>query len=145
MSKIKFTDAQVKKLRKNKWIKNITNRGITYTDEFKVKVVKECEYYNKFAREVFEECGIDSDIVGMPRIYSSIKRWRIQYKNTGELKDTRQGNSGRKLERELSESERLKRAEARIKLLEAENELLKKNEMIEMGLLNNIKSISNLK
>ncbi|MFV0552353.1 MAG: hypothetical protein ACK5L6_10610 [Anaerorhabdus sp.] len=62
----------------------------------------------------------------MPRIYSSIKRWRIQYKNTGELKDTRQGNSGRKLERELSESERLKRAEARIKLLEAENELLKK-------------------
>lgn len=145
MSKIKFTDTQVKKLRKNKWIKNITKRGITYTDEFKIKVVKECENYNKFAREVFEECGIDSDIVGMQRIYSSIKRWRIQYKNTGELKDTRQGNSGRNLERELSESERLKRAEARIKLLEAENELLKKNEMIEMGLINDIKSISNLK
>lgn len=145
MSKIKFTDTQVKKLRKNKWIKNITKRGITYTDEFKIKVVKECENYNKFAREVFEECGIDSDIVGMQRIYSSIKRWRIQYKNTEELKDTRQGNSGRNLERELSESERLKRAEARIKLLEAENELLKKNEMIEMGLINDIKSISNLK
>lgn len=47
-------DAQVKKLRKNKWIKNITNRGITYTDEFKVKIVKECEDYNKFAREVLK-------------------------------------------------------------------------------------------
>ncbi|MFV0552352.1 MAG: hypothetical protein ACK5L6_10605 [Anaerorhabdus sp.] len=54
MSKIKFMDAQVKKLRKNKWIKNITNRGITYTDEFKVKIVKECEDYNKFAREVLK-------------------------------------------------------------------------------------------
>ena len=40
MSKILFTDAQVKKLSKNKWIKNITNKGITYTDEFKYKLVK---------------------------------------------------------------------------------------------------------
>lgn len=145
MSKIEFTDSQVKKLSKNKWIKNITNKGITYTDEFKIKVVKECENYNKFAREVFDECGIDSEIVGMQRIYSSIKRWRKKYRNTGELKDTRLGNSGRHLERELSESEKLKRAEAKIKLLEAENELLKKNEMVEMGLLKDIKSISNLK
>lgn len=35
MSKILFTDAQVKKSSKNKWIKNITNKAITYTDEFK--------------------------------------------------------------------------------------------------------------
>ena len=37
MSKILFTDAQVKKLTKNKWIKNITNKGITYTNKFKYK------------------------------------------------------------------------------------------------------------
>ena len=30
MSKKLFTDVQVKKLSKNKWIKNITNKGITY-------------------------------------------------------------------------------------------------------------------
>ena len=35
MSKKIFTDAQVKKLTKNKWIKNVTNKGITYTNEFK--------------------------------------------------------------------------------------------------------------
>ena len=49
------------------------------------------------------------------------------------------------MERELSDKEKLKRAEAKIKLLEAENELLKKNELIEMGILTDIKSISNLK
>lgn len=145
MSKIKLTDSQVNKLSTNKWIKNVTNNGITYTDEFKIKVVKECEDFKKFARDVFNECGIDSEVVGMCRIHNSIKRWRKQYKSTGEIVDTRTTNSGRKLERELSESEKLKRAEARIKLLEAENELLKKNEMIELGLLKNIKSISNLK
>ena len=46
MAKILFTDIQVKKLSKNKWIKNITNKEITYTDEFKYKLVKECENYN---------------------------------------------------------------------------------------------------
>lgn len=145
MSKILFTDIQIQKLRKNKWIKNITSKGITYTDDFKIKLVKECEGYKKFPRNVFEECGIHPEIVGDTRIHSCAKRWRKQYKNTGEVKDTRKGSSGRSLKRELSDKEKLERAEARIKLLEAENELLKKNELIEMGLLTDIKSISNLK
>lgn len=79
------------------------------------------------------------------KIESAAYRWRKQYKNTGELKDARKKIKGRPRIHELSESEKLKRAEAKIKLLEAENELLKKNEMIEMGLLKDIKSISNLK
>ena len=145
MSKILFTDAQVKKLNKNKWIKNITSKGITYTDEFKYKLVKECENYEKFPQDVFRECNIDSEIVGESRIHNCAYRWRIQFSKTGELKDTRIDNDGRPLERELSDKEKLERAEAKIKLLEAENELLKKNELIEMGILTDIKSISNLK
>ena len=43
------------------------------------------------------------------------------------------------------DKEKLERAESKIKLLEAENELLKKNELIEMGLLTDTKSISNSK
>lgn len=48
MSKILFTDIQIQKLSKNKWIKNITSKGITYTDDFKIKLVKEYEDYNNF-------------------------------------------------------------------------------------------------
>lgn len=145
MSKILFTDAQVKKLRKNKWIKNITNKGITYTDEFKYKLVKECENYKKFPQDVFRECGIDPEIVGERRYANAADRWRKQLKKTGEIKDSRKNSTGRFRIHELSDKEKLKRAEAKIKLLEAENELLKKNELIEMGILTNIKSISNLK
>ena len=145
MSKILFTDAQVNKLRKNKWIKKITNKGITYSDEFKYKLVKDCENYKKFPQDVFRECNIDPEIVGESRIHNCAYRWRIQFSKTGELKDTRIDNDGRPLERELSDKEKLERAEAKIKLLEAENELLKKNELIEMGILTDIKSISNLK
>ena len=145
MSKILFTDAQVKKLSKNKWIKNITNKGITYTNEFKYKLAKECENYKKFPQEVFRECGIDPEIVGERRYANAADRWRKQLKKTGEIKDSRKNSTGRFRIHELSDKEKLKRAEAKIKLLEAENELLKKNELIEMGILTNIKSISNLK
>lgn len=126
MSKILFTDAQVKKLSKNKWIKNITNKAITYTNEFKYKLVKECEDYKMFPQEVFKECKIDPEIVGIVRIEKSEYRWRKQLNNLGEIRDTRKGASGRFLEHELSD-------------------LLEKNELIEMGILTDIKSISNLK
>lgn len=145
MSKILFTDAQVKKLRKNKWIKSITNKGITYTDEFKYKLVKECENYKKFPQYVFRDCGIDPEVVGERRYANAADRWRKQLKKTGEIKDSRKNSSGRPRIHELSDKEKLKRAEAKIKLLEAENELLKKNELIEMGILTDIKSISSLK
>lgn len=51
MSKILFTDSQVKKLSKNKWIKNISDKAITYTNEFKIKLVKETEGFKKFPQE----------------------------------------------------------------------------------------------
>lgn len=145
MSKILFTDSQVKKLSKNKWIKKITNTTITYTDEFKYKLVKECEDYKKFPQDVFRECGIDPEIVGERRYSNAANRWRKQFKETGEIKDTRKDSTGRPRIHKLSDKEKLERAEAKIKLLEAENELLKKNELIEIGLLTDIKSISNLK
>lgn len=145
MSKILFTDTQVKKLSKNKWIKKITNKGITYEGEFKYKLVNECKDYKKLPQEVFKECGIDPEIVGISRIQNSACRWRKQINTTGEISDTRTTKSGRPIKRELSDKEKLERAEAKIKLLEAENELLKKNELIEMGILTDIKSISNLK
>ena len=123
MSKKLFTDVQVKKLSKNKRIKKVTNKGITYTNEFKYKLVKECENYKKFPQEVFRECGIDPEIVGKGRIEASAHRWRKQLNYIGKITDTRTTNSGNTLKRELSDKEKLERAEARIKLLEAENEL----------------------
>ena len=135
MSKVLFTDNEVKKLRKNKYVKNVSNKAITFTDEFKEKVVFETENYKKFPRQVFEECGFDIDIIGIKRTENAAHRWRKQYRNQGELKDTRKNNIGRPLKRELSDAEKLKRAEAKIHLLEAENELLKKNDMIQRGIL----------
>ena len=61
---------------KNKWIKNITNKEITCTDEFKYKLVKECENYKKFPQDIFRECGIEPEIVGKSRIRNVAFKWR---------------------------------------------------------------------
>lgn len=50
-----------------------------------------------------------------------------------QLQDTRKFNTERPTEKNLSIKEKYEKLQAKIKLLEAENELLKKLEMLERG------------
>lgn len=132
MSKKLFTNEEVELLSKNKYIKNITVKGITYTEEFKKIFITE-NTNGKLPRQIFEEYGFDIAILGMHRIHSAGKRWRKSYKKDGivGLSDTRRLNSGRPRTNNLSIEEKYARLEAKLKLLKAENELLKKLDMIE--------------
>ncbi|AWZ49765.1 IS3 family transposase [Clostridiaceae bacterium 14S0207] len=127
MSKKLFTKDEVKILSKNKYVKKVSSKGITYTDEFKKIFITENEL-GKFPRQIFEECGFDIEILGMQRVGSAGKRWRSSYKTGGAiaLQDTRRLNTGRPSEKELSLAEKYARLEAKVELLQAENELLKK-------------------
>lgn len=136
MSKKLFTNEEIELLLKNKYVKNITSKGITYTDEFKKIFISE-NNSGKFPRQIFEECGFDIDILGIQRVHSAGKRWRNSYKKNGilGLSDTRNLNSGRPRTKDLSIEEKYTRLEAKLKLLQAENELLKKLDMIERQVL----------
>ena len=52
---------------KNKYVKNINTKGITYSDEFKRLFISE-NHRGKLAREIFEEYGFDINILGIKRI-----------------------------------------------------------------------------
>ena len=127
MSKKLFTENEITLLSANKYVKSVSSKGITYTDEFKHIFIIEREK-GKFAREIFEECGFDVDILGLQRIQSASRRWRESFNESGMdgLRDTRAGNSGRSREKELTLEEKNARLEAQLNLLKAENELLKK-------------------
>ncbi|WP_258236984.1 IS3 family transposase [Bacillus sp. NP247] len=127
MTKKLFTTKETQNLSKNPYVKSVSEKGITYTDEFKRIFIEENEK-GKPPRIIFEECGFDIDIIGLQRAVSSGNRWRTSYKENGVfgLRDTRKENSGRKLERELTLEEKYARLEAERNLLKAENELLKK-------------------
>ncbi|QWH16994.1 IS3 family transposase [Bacillus mycoides] len=127
MTKKLFTKTEIEVLSKNPYVKSISEKGITYTDQFKQIFIEENEK-GKPPRIIFEECGFDIDVIGIQRVVSSGNRWRTSYKENGVfgLRDTRKENSGRKLERELTLEEKYARLEAERNLLKAENELLKK-------------------
>ncbi|MBO5476858.1 MAG: IS3 family transposase [Clostridia bacterium] len=127
MSKKLFTEEEIIILKQNKYVKKVTSKGITYTDEFKRIFIDE-NGNGKLPRIIFEECGFNIDIIGMQRVKSSASRWRTAFKNGGAIKltDTRKYNTGRPIEKDLSIEEKYKKLEAKMKLLQAENELLKK-------------------
>lgn len=138
MSKHFFTEKEIKLLSTNPYVKSVSLKVITYSYEFKRIFIAEYEK-GKLPRNIFEEYGFDIDIIGINRVESSSKRWRNAYRKDGilGLKDTRKGNSGRPSEKELSMNDKLARLEAQNKLLMAENELLKKIRLAEMGLKKN--------
>ena len=134
MSKKVFSDLEITKLSKNKNISKVSNKAITYTFEFKKKFINEYKT-GKLSRIIFEEAGLDAEVLGKKRIQTASTRWRKAFKEQGELglKDTRKTSAGRPLKRELTDLEKIKRLEAQIEYLKIENEFLKKLDEIERG------------
>ena len=138
MSKKHFTETEIEILSNNRYVKSVSSKGVTYTDEFKRIFIAENED-GKLPRQIFEENGFDIEVIGIVRVQRSASRWRTAYNKSGVLglRDTRKGNSGRPTKKELSLEEKNARLEAQIQLLRAENELLKKLDMMERGLERN--------
>ena len=135
LSKKLFTEKEVEMLSHNHNVKNVSVKEITYTDEFKRTFIAE-DQKGKFPRAIFDDHGFDINILGLTRIKSAAKRWRAAYRKDGicGLSDSRKDRSGRLTTNELSIEEKYERLEIQINLLKAENELLKKIDMMERGL-----------
>jgi len=135
MSNKLFTDKEITLLSKNQYIKNVSEKAITYTDEFKRIFIAEYDK-GKLPRVVFEESGLSVELIGLFRIKAASERWRSAYKTGGALglSDTRKGNSGRPSDKELSIEEKYERLILQNNYLKAENELLKKIELVERRL-----------
>lgn len=137
VSKKLFTDEEIKLLSNNKYVKNITTKSITYTDEFKMLFIAEYSQ-GKLPTVIFMDAEFDADIIGIHRIWSASKRWRATYNTSGELglNDSRKLNSGRPLKRELTIEEILAKKDAEIAYWKSESELLKKIELQERRVKN---------
>ncbi|OAB41320.1 transposase [Paenibacillus glacialis] len=79
MSHKLFNKKEIKPLIASPFVKNISEKGITYTDEFKRIFIAEYEK-GKLPRQIFEECGFDVESLGMDRMHSATKRWRSAYR-----------------------------------------------------------------
>lgn len=118
-----FTDEQVKYLNSNPNVKKASNKAITYHDHFKEHVVDEWNN-GRLPRDIFEEAGLGSSILGMTRIEQSAHRFRKQALRLEGFKDTRKGNPGRPKTKHLSKDELIEIQKAEIEYLKQEREFL---------------------
>ena len=141
MSKLTFIPKQIQFLKTNPYVKNVSEKSITYSDEFKRHFVSE-SLDSKTAKQIFSEAGFDLEMLGESRIKAFSKKWRKRYRDNGvlALKDTRQGHLGRVRKTELTPEQQIEKLQAKISLLEQENELSKKSEWSERRLEKNEKT-----
>lgn len=134
MKKKLFSKSEMKELEKNPNVLSVTEKVITYHPDFKVKAVLENIKGESPAR-IFMDHGFDLNIIGKELPRKRLYRWRKIYNESGEMGLTLDNRGKTKVERtsskELSMEEKLKKAEARIKYLEVENDFLKKLEELE--------------
>jgi hypothetical protein len=96
MSKKNFSNKDVMKLSKNKYVLKVSEKAITYTNDFKIHFIAEYSK-GKSSRLIFHEAGFDTNVVGKRRIDSFSNRWRTAFKENGVigLNDARKNHSGR--------------------------------------------------
>ncbi|MFI9225922.1 HTH domain-containing protein, partial [Peribacillus frigoritolerans] len=101
MPKKLFTEKEIEILSNNPYVKSISSKGVTYTDEFKRIFIAENEN-GKLPRQIFEENGFNIEVIGIVRVQRAASRWRTAYKKSGVLglRDTRSDNSGRPTQKE---------------------------------------------
>jgi hypothetical protein len=125
MGKNYFTPEQVEDLRRNKYVKNVSEKAITYTEEFKEIFLLE---YNtgKLPSHILIEMGFDPKVLGPKRIDNIVQSTKKQSTRPEGFKDTRADNPnmGRTSTRELSQEEIIAKQKAEIELLKAKVEFL---------------------
>lgn len=129
-----FTESEMNSLSNNPYILSVSPTQIMYSDEFKRIFITASEI-GESPRQIFIDNGFDVDLIGGSRIRKAAYRWRQAYKKDGVLGlDTRRGSSSRPPKKVLTLEEKVARMEAQIHLLKAENELLKKLDLLKRGM-----------
>ena len=123
MGKNYFTPEQVEQLKKNKYVKHVSEKAITYTEEFKEVFMME---YNsgKSPSQILTEMGFNCKVLGMTRIDGISKRTRKQSIRPEGFKDTRSTESGRPRTKDLTQDELIERQKQEIEILKAKVEFL---------------------
>lgn len=80
MAKIKYTREQIKELKENKYVKDCSEKYLTFTDEFKMKVLKWVEKW-KYHRQIFYDCGFLDYVWATDLVPRIVGNWKYKMKN----------------------------------------------------------------
>jgi len=128
-----FSEEEINELRNNKFVKTVSSKSVSYTDEFKILFIDELKK-GKGPTRIFIENGFNPYILGPYRINSFAKLIKRKNKNNELFVDNRgkkaTGRPKEIKETTLSKDEEIESLKHENLLLKAENDLLKKMEFL---------------
>lgn len=118
-----FTEEQVEQLKKNPYVKKVSEKAITYTEELKEIFVI---MYNqgKSPSTILRELDFDINALGRKRIDNLSHRIKKQALRTEGFKDKREDSTGRPSTRDLSDEEIIQKQKDEIQYLKQKVEFL---------------------
>ncbi len=133
MAKKQLNAEEIAELRDCPFVASIISGRITFTPEFKRMAYRQL-MDGKSMRSIFEENGIDPDILGDSRIWGFAQKLRTNADRDGDFEDLRSKNSRKpsKESREASLSERIAQLEHELAYTRQEVEFLKKIHMADL-------------
>lgn len=131
MGKNIFNEKDMNELQKNPYVEKVSQNSITYTKEFRELFVREHKN-GKLPTQILKDAGFDTVVLGRERIRNMRRRFRSMEIRQEGFDDTRKGNLGRPVTKDLSSEEEIKRLKNKIRYLEQENEFLKKINFLEL-------------
>lgn len=133
----KFTAEQIEKLKENPYVESVTDKYINYSEIFKELFWN--DYQNGMAPSaIFKKYGFDPGILGAKRRNGFVYRIKQEAKRLEGFKDTRKGNSGRPVTKNLTPEEEIARLKHKNKILKQENDFLKRVRFISKKQLSRI-------
>ena len=133
----KFTAEQIEKLKENPYVESVTDKYINYSEIFKELFWN--DYQNGMAPSaIFKKYGFDPGILGAKRRNGFVYRIKQEAKRLEGFKDTRKGNSGRPVTKNLTPEEEIARLKHKNKILKQENDFLKRVRFINKKQLSRI-------
>ena len=128
MSKRIFIKEEIEVLQNNPNVHKCSERSISYNKDFKIKAVKQYEE-GLTSRKIFNLAGFDLNVIGGDAPKAALKRWNKVYKRKGTAgleTYTRGINHGCLKTKKIIEKDKIKRLEAEVAYLKAENDFLVK-------------------
>ena len=120
MSRKSYSPEEIALISSCPYVKSVTPKAVRYTAEF-MGIFRSETLAGRNGFDVFRDYGLPVDAIGRESVLQTIRNWRFKVSHGAELSD----QTGRPMTRDLTKDEVIARQQAKIEMLQQENDFLR--------------------
>lgn len=126
MSRKLYSPEEITLISSCPYVKSVTPKTVRYTAEF-MRIFEEGVLSGKYGGDVFREHGLPVETIGWQSVRQTMKNWNLKISRGIALSD----QTGRPRTRDLTQEEIIARQQAKIEMLQQENDFLRQIRRLE--------------